>query len=357
MSYEKVDTLIIGGGISGLYAACLLAKKNKSFVLLEARNCLGGRILSAEHKGYSFDLGPSWFWPSINPKIVHLMEQFNLKGYQQFDEGHGRFQNPSGFVQTVKGFDMNPPCWRISGSMMALIDKLKDNIPENVIKLNHPVCEIKRDSDFALVNVGELEKEPWKMFRAKKIILALPPRLAAATIFFTPDLSHNLTQAMLKTGTWMAGQAKFCTLYEEPYWRQQGLSGQAFSQLGPVGEIHDGSNNEKGPYGLTGFVSVPAAQRKNQEMLAKEILLQLSTIYGPQAGEPALFSYQDWAREPYTATQFDQPPMYDHPLYQPPAGKVSIWDSIIHFAGTETADEHGGYIEGALLSAERAVLS
>jgi len=49
--------------------------------------------------------------------------------------------------------------------------------------------------------------------------------------------------------------------------------------------------------------------------------------------------------------------MYQHPYYHPPAGQPSIWDGTIHFAGTETADQHGGYLEGALTAAERAVMN
>ncbi len=357
MTTKEVDTIIIGGGLSGIYAAHLLSQKNKSFVILEARSRIGGRILSTEHQGFFFDLGPSWYWPSINPKIVRLIQALGLTGYRQFQEGMGRFQNSNGAVQTVSGYDMEPPCWRLSGGMAAMITKLCKTIPENAIKLNHPVCEIKKQYPGALVSVGELEKAPRCQFRAKKVILALPPRLSAATILFTPDLSHNLTQAMLKMGTWMAGQAKFYTLYEEPYWRQTGLSGQAFSQQGPAGEIHDGSNNSQGPYGLTGFISVPAAQRNHEQVLTEAILSQLANIYGKPAAQPMTFYYQDWARERFTATQFDQPPMYEHPLYHPPAGQTSIWDGTIHFAGTETADQHGGYLEGALISAERAVMN
>ncbi|CCK80829.1 flavin monoamine oxidase family protein [Desulfobacula toluolica] len=355
MHTEKIDTIIIGGGLSGIYAACLLAKKNKSFILLEARERVGGRILSTEHQGFFSDLGPSWYWPSINPKIVHLIQVLGLKSYRQFEEGMGRFQTPDGTVRTVRGYDMSPPCRRISGGMMALITKLCENIPENAIQLNHPVCEIKKHSSGAVVSVGELEKESKARFNAKNIILALPPRLAAATILFTPDLSHDLTQAMLKMGTWMAGQAKFCALYEEPYWRQTGLSGQAFSQTGPLGEIHDGSNDNQGPYGLTGFISIPAAQRNHPQSLTSAILSQLAAIYGKPADQPMAVYYQDWARERFTATQFDQPPMHEHPLYHPPAGKTSIWDGIIQFAGTETDTRYGGYLEGALAAAERAV--
>lgn len=355
MTTETVETIIIGGGLSGIYAAFLLSQRNESFVVLEARNRIGGRILSPEHSGLFSDLGPSWYWPDINPKMADLIERSGLVGYRQFEEGMGRFQFPDGTVRTVSGYPMEPSSWRLEGGMMSLITKLCEDIPENAIKVNHPVCRIEKKPSGVLVSVGELERDPWTRFHSGKIILALPPRLAAATILFEPDLSHDLTQAMLKIGTWMAGQAKFCALYEGPFWRKTGLSGEAFSQRGPMGEMHDGSGNGHGPYGLTGFVGTPAVQRHHQRNLEEAILAQLACLYGKPAAHPMTFFYHDWAREAYTATTYDQPPMYEHPLYHPPAGKTAIWDGRVRFAGTETSDQNGGYMEGALIAAERAV--
>ncbi|MCK5679714.1 NAD(P)/FAD-dependent oxidoreductase, partial [bacterium] len=51
MSTETIDTLIVGGGLSGIYAAYILARRDESFVVLEARERLGGRISSPEHQG------------------------------------------------------------------------------------------------------------------------------------------------------------------------------------------------------------------------------------------------------------------------------------------------------------------
>jgi len=45
------------------------------------------------------------------------------------------------------------------------------------------------------------------------------------------------------------------------------------------------------------------------------------------------------------------------PLYHPLAGQTSIWDGTIHFAGTEIAYQHGGYLEGALITARRAAIN
>ncbi len=356
MSKETVGTLIIGAGLSGIYAAYLLQQRNKSFVVLEARNRIGGRILSSEYEGFFADLGPSWYWPSIHPRMADLIQRMDLRGYRQFEEGMGCYQLSNGAVRTTYGGVMQPLSWRLFGGMAALIAKLCASIPQGAIRLNHPVCQIEKTCAGILVSVGKLEKEPWAQFIAGEVILALPPRLAAASILFTPDLPHNLNQAMLGTGTWMAGQAKFYAFFEEPSWRQSGLSGLAFSECGPLMEIHDGCNISQGPYGLTGFIGIPAMQRSRIQSLREAILRQLAGIFGEGAAQPKEFFYQDWAREQYTSTVYDQPAMYEHPLYRPPAGQSSIWDGAVHFAGAETADEYGGYLEGALGSAERAVI-
>ena len=49
--------------------------------------------------------------------------------------------------------------------------------------------------------------------------------------------------------------------------------------------------------------------------------------------------------------------MHEHPVYHPPAGQTCTWDGTIPFAGTETVSQNGGYLEGALAAAERAVMS
>jgi hypothetical protein len=73
---------------------------------------------------------------------------------------------------------------------------------------------------------------------------------------------------------------------KDPFWRQTGLSGYGFSKRGPMGELHDGSNNGQGPYGLTGIVGIPAVHRNHQQLLTEAILSQLAMIYGKPAAQP-----------------------------------------------------------------------
>ena len=355
MHIEETDSIIIGGGLSGIYAASLLAAETKSLVLLEARSRLGGRILSREHQGFFADMGPSWYWPMFNPKINALIQSLDLKGFPQFENGLSRLQGRNGYVETIGGYPMEPPGWRIEGGMIALVKGLCDRMPKDIIRLNHPVCEIERLDNSVQVSVGRLDREPECRLNASRVILALPPRLAARSILFTPDLPYKLTQAMLRASTWMAGHAKFFALYDKAAWRRMGLSGQGFSMCGPLAEIHDGSSESDRPYGLTGFVGIPALRRKDRESMIQAILAQLTLLYGQEAGEPVSVYYQDWANEEFTATEYDQRAAHNHPEFLPPEGKTSFWDGMLHFAGTETADQFSGYLEGALSSAERAV--
>jgi len=113
MHTEQSDFIVIGGGLSGIYAAFLLTEKKRSVVLLEARSRLGGRILSPEHQDFFADLGPSWYWPTMNPRVHSLIQVLGLTGYPQFETGLGRFQARDGHTETIEGYPMEPPGWRL----------------------------------------------------------------------------------------------------------------------------------------------------------------------------------------------------------------------------------------------------
>lgn len=80
------DVLIIGGGLSGLALARTLSARGQDFHILEARDRFGGRILSKQHGGTGFDMGPAWFWPG-QPRIAALIHALGLSQFEQFSEG------------------------------------------------------------------------------------------------------------------------------------------------------------------------------------------------------------------------------------------------------------------------------
>jgi monoamine oxidase len=71
----KTQIVIIGGGLSGLYAAYLLEQAGvNDYVILEARDRLGGRV----HSNQGYDLGATWIWPELNPALMRVIETLHL---------------------------------------------------------------------------------------------------------------------------------------------------------------------------------------------------------------------------------------------------------------------------------------
>ena len=160
---------------------------------------------------------------------------------------------------------------------------------------------------------------------------------------------------MENTATWMAGQAKAVAVYDRPFWREAGLSGDAMSRHGPMVEIHDASPHQGGPYALFGFIGVPPQARSDEQALRQHLLAQLGRLFGAEAAEPKQLYVKDWAFDPFTATQADQRPLYAHPSYGMPRALADLWGGKLHMSGTETAPQFGGYLEGALEAAENTL--
>ena len=75
------------------------APANVDFVLLEARNRFGGRILTVDETGRpaadGFDLGPSWYWPRMQPAIAELIAELRLPAFGQHSDGDVIFERMS----------------------------------------------------------------------------------------------------------------------------------------------------------------------------------------------------------------------------------------------------------------------
>jgi monoamine oxidase len=96
MKSTDATVAIIGAGLSGLYAAHQLHAAGVAVQILEARDRIGGRILSVDEKGRpsedGFDLGASWTWPKMQPAIGALVDELGLSGFAQFSEGDVVFE-------------------------------------------------------------------------------------------------------------------------------------------------------------------------------------------------------------------------------------------------------------------------
>lgn len=350
--------VVIGAGLSGLHASSLLVKAGHKVLLIEARDRLGGRVLSqglpaSQHR---VDLGPSWFWPGMNPRVELLAAELGLAVFPQHTRGATAIEGPDGQVRRqASSWEQSPSSYRIDGGTQSLIERLYERIQEQVhLKTGTQLLGMKLRAHAVELTLQDASGS-WTQL-ASEVVLTVPPRLTAQGVQMEPSWPEALVKDMRNTPTWMAGQAKFVAIYEQPFWREAGWSGAAMSHRGPMVEIHDASDASGQTAALFGFVGASPAYRAGigSEALAKQSLAQLVRLFGPAAATPLWSGVQDWALERLTASESDRQPLAHHPMYGDPV-VPGEWRQRLWLAGTERSANHGGYLEGALDSAEQAV--
>jgi len=213
------------------------------------------------------------------------------------------------------------------------------------VRLGHSVQRVDHSADRVTVHTGSLE------IAARHAIVAIPPVLAARIRYepALPPMRDQLTQRLP-----MGSVIKCHVVYSYPFWRGDGLSGQATGDRGPVKVVFDNSPPSGSPGVLLAFLEganaralspVPTAERR------AAVLASLVEYFGPRAASPADFVELDWSAEEWTRgcygahfptgvwTQFG-------PALRAPVGRL-------HWAGTETASVWNGYMDGAAQSGER----
>ena len=280
----QTQTLIVGGGLSGLAIADHMTRNGTDFLLVEAQDRLGGRILTKDLSGGTFDLGPAWFWPGQS-RLSALTRRFQIPVFEQFATGDLLYQDQSGAIQRGQGGASMQGSYRLAGGMGVLIDGLTGALPPERAVIRTRLSKIQRANDGV---VAHLVREGTSLtVAAKQVVLAVPPRVIADTVAFEPELGAAQLQSLKNVPTWMAGQAKIIATYDEPHWRKKGLSGDAISHQGPMVEIHDASPMAGGPSALFGFVGVPANARiTHRHALLDQSLAQLTLLFGPEMAHP-----------------------------------------------------------------------
>ncbi|MGP9418244.1 FAD-dependent oxidoreductase [Ewingella sp. AOP9-I1-14] len=158
----------------------------------------------------------------------------------------------------------------------------------------------------------------------------------------------SVAREWANTGTWMAPHAKYVAVYSRPFWRQQGLSGEARSAVGPMAEIHDASASEQAA-ALFGFLGIPAKTRwTTSESNLKDLCrAQLVRLFGEQAAHPVTEFFKDWADDPLTATAGDLTANQSHSI--PEAFiREGVWQGRLKGIASEWSAAFPGYIAGAI---------
>ena len=186
---------------------------------------------------------------------------------------------------------------------------------------------------------------------AKRVVVAIPPPLAGRIAYDPPLPGHRdqLTQRMPQGSV-----IKCMAIYDEPFWRREGLSGQATSDTGPAKVIFDNSPPDGSPGVLLGFLEGRRAReltRVPQDERREAVVGTFTRLFGSRAAKPERYLDKSWAEEEWTRGCYG--------CSLPTGTWTAYGDALkapvgrIHWAGTETASIWMGYIDGAIRSGER----
>jgi monoamine oxidase len=438
----EADVAVVGAGFAGLTTALEVTRAGRSVLVLEARDRVGGRVLSQDiGDGNKVEMGGQWIGPSQD-RMYSLAEAFGVETFPSHDEGeylavfggrryryvgdvprlnplvladygvaqklfnraaqqvpldrpweaarageldaetletwikrvmrtntaraifratwelilaaepanvsllHALFYTHSGrdldmLVRVTGGAQQD----RMVGGPQELANRMAAELGE-AVHLGEPVRRIEQSADEVFLQTQRL------LSRARAAVVAIPPSLCER-IAFDPPLPA--ARAQLQQRMPHGSVIKVNAIYEEPFWRKEGLSGQSFDPSLPVSLTVDNSPPTGAPGILVAFLEGRWAQRYgavSPDERRAVVLECLGRHLGPKARNPQDYFDLDWSAEEWTRGCYGahMPPgvwTQFGPVLRDPVGRV-------HWAGTETAAHWSGYMDGAVESGERA---
>jgi len=240
---------------------------------------------------------------------------------------------------------------RFHGGSQRLALLMAEQLGPERVRLGSPVRRIEHGDDGVVVHAAGGSGGPVSA-RAQRAIIAVPPTIAGRIDYDPPlpALRDQLTQRMPQGSV-----IKTMAIYETPFWRDEGLSGQGTSDLGPARVTFDNSPPDGSPGVLLGFLegrfarhwaTRPAAERR------EAILAGHARLFGPRAAQPVAFVERVWAEEEWTRGCYG--------CLMTTGGWTEYGSALrepvghLHWAGAETATVWNGYMDGAVRSGERA---
>lgn len=422
-----LDTIVIGAGLSGLVCARRLIAGGASVRVLEARDRVGGRLLTGNLAGATIDLGGQWVTAGQD-RVVALAAELGVATVDHDRRGRAVVDEDTGLVtglaaavsqrraigaierlmETVPlGEAASAPmaavldritlaAWleeriwsrtarerirmhadlvfaqdpadlsllsylatmratggfrpegelpgggrehRIVGGAQTLALRVAAELGGDVVRLGAPVEAVVDEGERVVVRAGLDEHV------ARTVVIAVPPGLVRAMAIELPAAQRRFVDGV------RAGPVVKCfAAYSRAFWRDRGLSGEAYLPRGTVRAVVEIAG---APPALLAFVVGPPAGRwaaRDAADRRAEVLAVLAAHFGDAAEQPLAYVEQDWAAERYSAGCVAATPvgvLGGGGRWREPFGRV-------HVAGTESAVRWPGYMDGAIEAGERA---
>ncbi|MDH7444859.1 flavin monoamine oxidase family protein [Aquimarina sp. 2201CG14-23] len=341
----KSEILIIGAGLTGLLLAYKLKKEGISVKVIEARNRIGGRIHTLQSKNNTpIEMGATWL-SSQHQELGKLLEELDLPVFEQFMEGIALFESLSTAPpQEFKIPNNQEPSYRVQGGTISIINKLSEILDKEELVLNEKITHITYTDKHFEINSST------QVYKAEKVISTIPPMLLMHSIQFKPSLPEVIIDVANKTHTWMGNSIKFGISYNRAFWKEKSYSGTVFSNVGPITELYDHSNAENTRFALKGFLQNEMYTYSKTQRTSK-VVNQLQKLFGNDALEYLAYEETVWKNESYTSVSLEKF-IFPHQNNGHTSYQKGFFDNKLFIAGSETAPAYGGYMEGAVLSAQ-----
>src|SRR5215217_1336093 len=441
MAEHEADVVVVGAGFAGITAARELQRQGLDVVVLEARDRVGGRVLSEPiGDGKVVEVGGQWVGPGQD-RLYALAREVGIETFPTHSEGEnviefrGELKRYTGTIPRINAavladvgqaqlkldrmarkVDVEAP-WRTPGAerldSQTFWSWMRRNVytagGRTLMELGIEAVWAAEPADVSLLHVlfyiasaggydllldtsGGAQQDRFvggsqlvaqraaqdlgdrlvlgapvrrivhrgetvsviadgTTAWCKRVVVAIPPPLAGRIAYdpALPGHRDQLTQRMP-----MGSVVKCMAIYDEPFWRKDGLSGQATSDIGPAKVIFDNSPPDGSPGVLLGFLEGRRAReftRASQAERRDAVVGTFARLFGPRAAKPERYIDKSWAEEEWTRGCYG--------CYLPTGGWTTYGDALrapigrIHWAGTETASVWMGYIDGAIRSGER----
>lgn len=243
-----------------------------------------------------------------------------------------------GLVAVNGGLHQN----RVTGGMFAICQGMAADLGDRV-RLGVPVVNIERTSDSAKLTLSSGE-----VVEARRVISSLPPRLAVK-LPTEPPLESWRVEVAEKVPP--GNVIKAFLVYDEPWWREQGLTGQMGSDEGSVRVTFDTSREGYSRGTLMGFfegADADSLSRRSVTLRERAFTDSVVRAFGEVAAQPSEYIERDWSTEEFTGGCHGA--HFAPGIWTANGPQLATADGVIHFAGAEYSTKFNGYMEGAVRS-------